>query len=235
MKAFQTTLLPNIDEKIFADIYAQTLTYSLYLSGLNCDNPADELNSDTAYSFLPKSFPLIRELFHQLEDYPEEIKWAINEIVSILKVTDYIAIQKEFADYRKKGKGFSDPYIYFYEDFLYHYDKQQRKIRGVYYTPEPVVSYIVKSIEKILKEKFKIKDGFLNKDVTVLDFACGTGTFLLNVFNSAIEQAQKIGDSETVKKIVNERLLKKFFGFELLVAPYVVSHLKISEFFYFKS
>ncbi|OGU41750.1 MAG: hypothetical protein A2X61_00385 [Ignavibacteria bacterium GWB2_35_12] len=228
--AFKDTLLSLLDTKYFADIYSQTLTYGLFLSALNCNDPKKELNKDTAYSLLPNTFPLIKELFHRLDDFPGEITWAVDEIITILKVTDFSEIKKEFAEYRDKGKGFSDPFIFFYEDFLKHYDPQQRKIRGVYYTPEPVVSFIVRSIESILKDTFEIKNGFTGKNVTVLDFACGTGTFILNVFKLALEQAREIGDKQTINKVLNEQLISNFYGFELLVAPYVVAHLKISEY-----
>ncbi|MDQ1265155.1 MAG: methyltransferase, partial [Bacteroidota bacterium] len=229
-RAFEATIMPKLNKRYFADIYAQTLTYGLFLAALNCEEPEKQLNHKTAFDLLPNTFPLIKELFHNLEIFPSEIVWAIDEILTILKVTDYTAIKKEFADYRQKEQGFNDPFIFFYEDFLKHYDKKQRELRGVYYTPEPVVSFIVRSIEIILKETFGINDGFINKDVTLLDFATGTGTFLLNSFKLALEQARKIGDRETVNKILNEQIIKNFFGFELLVAPYVVAHLKISEF-----
>ncbi len=229
-EAFKHTLIPTLDEKYFSDIYSQTLTYGLFLSALNCNEPLTKLNKDTAYSLLPNTFPLIKEFFHRLDDFPGEIVWAVDEVISILKVTVFSEIQKEFAEYRNKGKGFNDPFIFFYEDFLYHYDPQQRKIRGVYYTPEPVVSFIVRSIENILKNTFEIKNGFLGKNVTVLDFACGTGTFLLNVFKQALEQTRKIGDKQTINKVLNEQLINNFYGFELLVAPYVVAHLIISEY-----
>ncbi|MBM2813381.1 MAG: Adenine specific methyltransferase [Ignavibacteria bacterium] len=227
---FKESILHQIDEKDFADIYAQTITYSLFLAALNCDSPKIQLNQTTAFSLLPKSFPLIKELFHRLDDFPSDIIWSIEEIISILKVTDFTAIKKEFAEYRHKEQGFNDPFIFFYEDFLKHYDKSQRELRGVYYTPEPVVSFIVRSIEVILKEKFLINDGFINKDVTLLDFAAGTGTFLLHAIKQAIEQALKLGDKQTVNKILNEQVLNNFYGFELLVAPYVIANLKISEY-----
>ena len=227
---FKNTLLPQLDIEYFADIYSQTITYGLFLSALNCDEPATELNKNSAYYKLPNTFPLIKELFHSIENFPREIVWAIDEIISILKVTDFTAIKKEFAEYRNIEKGYSDPFIFFYEDFLKHYDKAQREIRGVYYTPEPVVSFIVRSIEMILKDFFGIKDGFINKDVTALDFATGTGTFFLHLLKHSIEQARKIVDKDTVNKVLNERILDNFYGFELLVAPYVVAHLKISEY-----
>lgn len=228
--AFKDTLLPLLDNEYFADIYAQTLTYGLFLAALNCDDPLQMLNKDAAYRLLPNTFPLIKELFHRLDEFPAEIVWAVDEIISILKVTDFAAIKKEFAEYRRKEQGFNDPFIFFYEDFLKHYDKNQRELRGVYYTPESVVSYIVRSIEIILKKKFQLFDGLISDEVTLLDFATGTGTFLLNSFKHALEEARKFGDKYTVNKILNDRIIGKFYGFELLVAPYVVAHLKISEF-----
>ena len=230
-EVFKESLLPLLEKDFFADIYSQTITYGLFLAALNCNDPKQELNKNSAFSLLPSSFPLIRELFHNIDDFPIEIVWAIDEIISILKVTDFIAIKREFAEYRQKGKGFDDPFIFFYEDFLKYYDKQQRELRGVYYTPEPVVSFITRSVELILKNDFNLKDGFINKDVTLLDFATGTGTFLLHSFKLAIEEAQKIVDKMTVNKILNENIINRFYGFELLVAPYVIAHLKISEFF----
>ncbi|MCX6154765.1 MAG: N-6 DNA methylase [Candidatus Kapabacteria bacterium] len=230
-QAFQDTLLPLLDKKYFADIYAQTLTYGFFLAGLNCDNPKAQLDLNATYRLLPNTFPLIREMFRSFEDFPYSIIWSIEEILSILKVTDFAVIKTEFSEYRNKEQGFNDPFIFFYEDFLKHYDKSQRELRGVYYTPEPVVSFIVRSIEEILKDEFGIKDGFINKDVTLLDFATGTGTFLLQAFKLALEQASKLGDKQTVNKILNEQIISNFYGFELLVAPYVIAHLKISEFF----
>jgi len=229
--AFKDTLLPQLSHKAFSDIYAQTVTYGLFLSALNCDEPREQLNINTAYYMLPTSFSLIKELFHSIENFPAEITWAVDEIISILKVTDFGAIKREFSEYRNKEQGFNDPFIYFYEDFLKQYDKSQRELRGVYYTPEPVVSFIIRSIRQVLIEKLNIKDAFISKNVTLLDFATGTGTFLLNAFKYALEDAEKIADKQTVNKILNERLIPNFFGFELLVAPYVVAHLKISEFF----
>lgn len=228
--AFRDTLLPTLEPYYFSDIYAQTLTYGLFLSALNTDEPKKLLNKITAYSFLPNTFPLIRELFHNLDDFPKDLVWSIDEIITILKATDFTAIRIEFAEYRKKGKGFSDPFIYFYEDFLYHYDATQRKIRGVYYTPEPVVSFIVRSIESILKDEFELADGYINDSVTLLDFATGTGTFILNAFEQAINEAERFADKSTVNRILNEKIIKNFYGFELLVAPYIIANLKISEF-----
>ena len=227
---FRETLLPGLETDYFSDIYAQTICYGLFLGGLNCDSAKEQLNRFTAFSLMPNSFPLIKELFHNLDDFPTEVVWAIDEILTILKVTDYSAIKHEFAEYRNREQGFHDPFIYFYEDFLKQYDKNQRELRGVYYTPEPVVSYIVRSVEEVLKDTFGMPEGYVNDKVTVLDFACGTGTFLLNVFKQALDSAHRYGDKGFVNKMLNERLINRYYGFELLVAPYVVAHLKISEY-----
>lgn len=229
--AFKESLLPELSYEYFSDIYAQTISYSLFLTALNCNDPRKTLTKYSVFQLLPNSFPLIKELFHRIDDFPAEIQWIIEEIITILKATDFYSIKQEFSFYRQKEKRLTDPFIYFYEDFLFEYDPEQRKIRGVYYTPESVVSFIVRSIDIVLKEKFGLKDGFINDNVTLLDFATGTGTFLLSAFNQALTEAQKIGDKEIINRILNERIINNFYGFELLVAPYVVAHLKISEYF----
>jgi predicted helicase len=226
---FQKSLLPDLDQKRFADIYAQTITYGLFLAFLNCEN-SELLNERTAYDYLPQSFSLVKELFHELEQFPKSVLWVIDEIISVLKCVKLESLLKEMSYGETQQENFVDPYIYFYEDFLSHYDKDLKKLQGVYFTPPPVVSFIVRSISKLLRDKFAIYDGFMNNQVTVLDFACGTGTFLVDVFRSAIQQAKKLGDSATVQKEVNGHMLRNFYGFELMVAPYVVAHLKISQF-----
>ena len=123
-----------------------------------------------------------------------------------------------------------DPFIYFYEDYLKAYDPAMRKSRGVYYTPPPIVNFIVRAVDDILKESFGIPEGLAdNRRVTVLDFACGTGTFLLEVFQRIFDN---IGgpDSGRADPIMREHLLKNLFGFEYLIAPYTIAHLKLSQY-----
>ena len=123
-----------------------------------------------------------------------------------------------------------DPFIYFYEDYLKAYDAATRKSRGVYYTPPPIVNFIVRAVDDILKESFGIRDGLAdNKRVTVLDFACGTGTFLLEAFQRIFDN---IGgpDDGRADLIVRDHLLKNLFGFEYLIAPYTIAHLKLSQY-----
>ena len=123
-----------------------------------------------------------------------------------------------------------DPFIYFYEGYLRAYDKETSKGRGVYYTPPPIVNFIVRAVDDILKASFDIRDGLAaNRRVTVLDFACGTGTFLLEVFQRIFDN---IGgpDSGRADLIVRDHLLKNLFGFEYLIAPYTIAHLKLSQY-----
>ena len=123
-----------------------------------------------------------------------------------------------------------DPFIYFYEDYLKAYDPAMRKGRGVYYTPPPIVNFIVRAVDDILKESFGIADGLADHNrVTVLDFACGTGTFLLEIFQRIFDN---IGgaDSGRADLIVRDHILKNLYGFEYLIAPYTIAHLKLSQY-----
>jgi predicted helicase len=123
-----------------------------------------------------------------------------------------------------------DPFIYFYEDYLKAYDPAMRKGRGVYYTPPPVVNFIVRAIDDILKDSFGIRDGLADhRRVTVLDFACGTGTFLLEVFQRIFDNIGGL-DAGRADLIVREHILKNLFGFEYLIAPYTIAHLKLSQY-----
>ena len=168
----------------------------------------------------------------------------VEEILSIVNGLDMAAIHEDLsfrqrraisrkvrAEDEEEHRLFErDPFIYFYEDYLKAYDAATRKARGVYYTPPPVVNFIVRAIDDILKDTFGIREGLADhKRVTVLDFACGTGTFLLEVFERVFEQ---IGgaDSGRANLIVREHLIGNIFGFEYLIAPYTIAHLKLSQY-----
>lgn len=219
---FKDTLIEDLKKDEFVDAYVQTITYGLFLAKLNSDVP---INKQSAFIFVPKSMGAIKELFKTIEvqDIPNNISWIIDQIVDIVNHID----MREF----KKRLSFSkiyydkDPYVYFYENFLGSYDKKKKKRKGIYYTPLPVVRFIVNSIDKLLRRDFKI-DGFKGAKLTVLDFATGTGTFLLEAFEKAIQETEP-GLREI---LIREHLLKYFYGFEYLIAPYTVAHLKLSQF-----
>jgi hypothetical protein len=245
--AFRDQIFHDLDIKAFADAFAQMLAYGLFLARLNA-GAGVEVTLDNVRKFIPGSFSLIRELVRFLEEMDEPeyrpSRWVVDEILSIVNGIDLAAIHNDLsfrarkAISRKVKAGDEeehrlfekDPFIYFYEDFLKAYDPAMRKGRGVYYTPPPVVNFIVRAIDDILKDTFKIADGLADhKRVTVLDFATGTGTFLLEVFERIFDT---IGGPEAGKAdgIVREHLTKNIYGFEYLIAPYTIAHLKLSQY-----
>lgn len=244
---FRDQVFHDLTVADFADAFAQMLAYGLFLARLNAgENKTVSL--ENVRSHIPGSFRLIRELVRFLEEMNEpeyeEAKWIVDEVLSIVNGLKLASIQEDLsfrsrkAISRKVRAGDEeehrlferDPFIYFYEDYLKAYDSDMRKGRGVYYTPPPVVNFIVRAVDDILKDKFEIADGLADhKRVTVLDFACGTGTFLLEVFERIFEN---IGGPQAGKAdaVVREHILKNLFGFEYLIAPYTIAHLKLSQY-----
>lgn len=139
-------------------------------------------------------------------------------------------------DFRQKQNR-EDIVIRFYEDFLTAYKPEMRERRGVYYTPEPVVSYMVRSVDVLLKEKFNKPLGLADPEVMILDPACGTGTFLLWICQHIHDRfhteraaiVAKVGDISW-SEYVSDHLLPRIFGFELLMSPYAIAHLKLGLF-----
>lgn len=245
-EAFRTQIFRDLALKEFADAFAQMLVYGLFLARLN--SGVDIVTLSNARDFVPRTFHLIRELVDFLAEMERkeyrEVRWVIEEVLSIVNslkldsIHEDLSFRQRKAIHRKLRAGDEeehrlferDPFIYFYEDFLKAYDKDMRKSRGVYYTPPPIVNFIVRAVDDILKESFAIRDGLADhKRVTVLDFACGTGTFLLEVFQRIFDN---IGGADAGKadQIVREHLLKNMFGFEYLIAPYTIAHLKLSQY-----
>lgn len=238
-ETFKEQLYKELDFTEFADSLAQTLTYSLFLARLN-NTSGKEIDLYNAKAFIPKSFPLIRAMsgfLDNLEDL-DSIKWLIEEILYIINHIDIISIIKELNKASEKDLlghyttqfTHKDPYLHFYETFLSQYDPRLREIRGVYYTPASVVSFIINAIDSILKTEFALQNGLgaslERANITLLDFATGTGTFLLEAFRKALESTPKDSARYEPKK-----LLKQFFGFEFLIAPYTIAHLKLSQSF----
>jgi predicted helicase len=205
------------------DAYSQTITYGLFLSKIGSH---DGVKRESAVSFIPSSIKIIKTIFMNItgDQLPKELSWIVDEIVDILNTTD---IKKILSEFVFEGKNYKDPFIHFYENFLEEYDPKKRKHLGVYYTPEPVVSFITKSINEILKKEFGKSTGFADDSVKVLDFATGTGTFLANSFVLALKEIRKAGLTGIERQKIRNHLLKDFYGFEILVSPYVISHLKL--------
>lgn len=236
---FKETLYKELSYEEFCDSFAQTLTYSLFLAKLNNDT-AKEIDLNNAKKFIPKSFPLIRSMSGFLDDSfenLENIKWLLEEIINIINHIDITSIIKELNKTGEKDlfnrptilSTHKDPYLHFYETFLASYDPKLREVRGVYYTPAPVVIFIINAVDEVLKQDFNHKKGLseaLDKNITLLDFATGTGTFLLEAFRKALEPISKNSVNYNPKALID-----KFCGFEFLIAPYTIAHLKLSQSF----
>jgi len=221
LAAFREVLIPDLDEAQFADMFAQTLAYGLFAARVHMP-PDKQFSRESAAFNLPKTNPFLRKLFQEIAgDMPDVIAWAVDDIVELLKHADMAEILKDFG----KGKGKEDPVVHFYETFLAAYDPKMRELRGVYYTPEPVVSYIVRSIDHLLKTRFNRPKGLADENTLILDPATGTGTFLYFVIDQIHQSFAK--QKGAWDDYVANHLLNRIFGFELLMAPYAVAHLKL--------
>jgi hypothetical protein len=242
LQGFRSVLIHDLDAAQFADMYAQTIAYGLFAARVNA--PADEHFSrqHAAYD-LPKTNPFLRQMFGQIAgpELDDRIVWAVDDLAELLARarTDLV-----LADFGKRTRQ-EDPVVHFYETFLKAYDPKMREARGVYYTPEPVVSYIVRSVDHILKTEFGLPDGLADSSmidvpvpgkpketrlvhkVQILDPACGTGTFLAQVIETIRDAVVARHGTGMWPGYVHEHLLPRLHGFELLMAPYAIAHLKL--------
>jgi predicted helicase len=237
LNGFKKVLLHDLTDEQFADMYAQTICYGLFAARCTARGGARFTREQAAYQ-LPKTNPFLRKMFTHIAgpDLDERISWAVDDLAALLDHTDIAAILQDFGRRTRR----EDPVVHFYETFLAAYDPKLRETRGVYYTPEPVVSYIVRSVDHILKTDFKLAGGLADASklkvrgaktatdvhrVLILDPATGTGTFLYGVINHIFESFRN--NRGMWSSYVTEHLLPRLFGFELLMAPYTVAHLKL--------
>jgi hypothetical protein len=218
----------------FTDAFAQVLVYGLFLAKLNSD---EKITLYNAKKYISDSFKLIKELVDFLDELekPEYryTKWIVEEVLTIINNLDLESLLRKLSFNRKTTNEddyhIRDPYVYFYEDFIKEYDKELRISRGVYYTPPPIVNFIIKVVNDTLKDNFDIQDGLANRQkVTVLDFATGTGTFLVEILNQIFDSIPSNSGKRDL--VIKEHILKNIYGFEYLIAPYTIAHLKLSQF-----
>ncbi len=250
-KSFQKVLIHDLTERQFADIYAQTICYGMFAARLHDDTP-DTFSREEAATLIPKTNPFLRKVFQNVAafDVDTSIAWIVDDLAETFRVTDMPKVMKNFG----KATGQADPMIHFYEDFLRYYDPKQKKACGVYYTPEPVVHFIVNAVDEILKSSFGLSEGLADtskvtirqtsnlytdnrtKDhkkyetreyhkVQILDPATGTGTFLAEVVRKIYSGMEN--QKGAWQNYVEEHLLPRLNGFEFMMAPYAVAHLKL--------
>jgi predicted helicase len=221
-EAFKQYLLTGLSKEEFADLYSQTITYGLFAARTRANS---DFNRELAFQYIPPTIGILRDVFRfiSLGKVPLQMQVIIDDIAEVLSVADTNTILHEFY---KEGKG-KDPIIHFYETFLSKYDPALREQRGVYYTPEPVVRYIVNAIHQIIKQKFQLADGLADESITLLDPAGGTLTFPAEAIKIACaEYIGKYGEGN-IKNFIKNQILKNFYAFELMMAPYAIGHLKI--------
>ncbi|MFA4816414.1 type ISP restriction/modification enzyme, partial [Helicobacter pylori] len=228
-KNFKEYLYEELSFEDFSDALAQTLTYSLFLAKLN--HPFEKINLDNVRSSIPENFAVIREMADFLKklDAIKEIQRRLDEILSLINHVNMDSIIKDLNDDK-------DPYLHFYETFLSAYDPKLREKKGVYYTPDSVVKFIINALDSLLKTHFKdaplgLKSALDNENIKLLDFATGTGTFLLEAFRKALETRKTSDGGTSTKEDKYQNLLKQFYGFEYLIAPYAIAHLSLSQAF----
>lgn len=228
----------------FASIFAQCIAYGLFAA--KCNQTTKPFRLEDASREIPRTNPFMRDLFYfitgpNFDDEPYAN--YVRDLVQLLENTDIESVLKDFG----KRKRNEDPIIHFYETFLSRFDPDERERRGVYYTPSSVVSFIVRSIDIILKEQFGCREGladktqveatYLNSDgkpekikshkILILDPACGTGSFLYGIIDHIRNRFSESGNAGQWAGYVREHLIPRLFGFELLMAPYAVAHLKL--------
>ena len=225
-EAFKKYLIGTLTEKQFADLYAQTITYGLFAARTRADG---EFNRKLAFDYIPHTIGILRDVFRfiSLEEPPKSLQIIVDDIAEILNVAD---ANKILHEYHRTGKG-RDPIIHFYETFLATYDPEIRERRGVYYTPEPVVGYIVRSIHSILKSYFDLPDGLASEKVKLLDPAGGTVTFPAEAIRLAADEFKRKYGAGGLHRWIKKHILANFHAFELMMAPYAIGHLKIGFIF----
>jgi hypothetical protein len=221
--AFQKYLIAGLTEDQFADLYAQTITYGLFAARTRAQN---SFNRRMAHDLIPSTIGILRDVFKfiSLEEPSPQMKVIVDDIAAVLNVADVQAI---LTQYFRQGKG-DDPILHFYETFLAEYDPETRERRGVYYTPQAVVRYIVRAVHDLLKTRFGLPDGLADERVTLLDPAAGTLTFPAEAIRLAFQEfTDKYGEGAK-ENLLRRHILPHFYAFELLMAPYAIGHMKIS-------
>ena len=249
-KSFKANLLPALEPDEFADIYAETITYGLFAARFH-DDSLDTFSRQEALENLPATNPFLKGLFEYIAGpaLPKRLTYIVNDLVEVMRASDPHSLFEKYGKFTARN----DPFVHFYEDFLAAYNPKKRKSRGVWYTPEPVVDFIVRAVDDVLKTEFGLADGLadtskvtvdwdtgetnlktgkpvtIRKDVhkvQILDPATGTGTFLAKAVQ-LISDRVKVRAPGKWSSYVEQELLPRLHGFELLMASYAMCHMKL--------
>ena len=240
LQVFKDRLIPDLEPSMFADIYSQTLAYGMFAARLH-DSSTQTFTRQQAAELIPKSNPFLRQFFQHIAGYELDtrIRWIVDELAALFQATNVAELMSKHGQSTQR----KDPFLHFYETFLGEYDSKMRKVRGVYYTPEPIVNFIVKSVDYILREEFKLPKGISDKSkisvknkatkedvvfhkVQILDPATGTGTFLSEIVKY-IREKYFVNQKGIWSDYTSKDLIPRLNGFELLMAPYAMAHTKL--------
>ena len=249
-EAFKANLIHDITVEEFADVYAETIAYGLFAARLHDETP-DSFTRGEALDLLPKTNPFLRELFIYIAgpNLDERLRGVIDELCNVFCATDMERVLRNFGKITAR----QDPFLHFYENFLAEYNPAKRKARGVWYTPEPVVNFIVRAVDEVLKSEFGLPDGLADTSkitidwdtgqnspktgkpahfkkevhrVQILDPATGTGTFLAEVVKLVSERIKSVAPGQ-LSAYIERDLIPRLHGFELLMASYAMCHMKL--------
>lgn len=243
-KAFQDHLIDNLPKDTFAEIYAETIVYGMFSARLHYNGDPTKFTRAMAYESMPRTNPFLRNLFKELgsDAFDHNLKWIVDDLAKVFASCDLYAIMHG----KSKKEESDDPFIHFYETFLAAYNPAKRKSHGVWYTPKPVVDFIVRAVDEVLKSEFGIAEGLANnkkidwatKDedgkkitthvhrVQILDPATGTGTFLAEACKHIIGWVKK-STPNMVSDYITNHLIPRLHGFEVMMAPYAMCHNKL--------
>lgn len=249
-KSFKANLLPALEPDEFADIYAETITYGMFAARFH-DTDLNTFSRQEALEKLPASNPFLKGLFDYIAGpaLPRRLKYIVDDLVQVMRASDPHSLFKDYGKWDARN----DPFVHFYEDFLAAYNPKKRRSRGVWYTPEPVVDFIVRAVDDVLKTEFGLADGLADTSkvtvdwdtgtnhpktgkpitskrdvhkVQILDPATGTGTFLAKAVQLISDRVKARAPGKW-SAYVEEDLLPRLHGFELLMASYAMCHMKL--------
>ncbi len=228
--AIKKMLVHDLSLEAFADMYAQTLVYGLFVARYYDDSP-ETFSRQEARDLVPASNPFLQHFFDHIAgpNFDKRLSYIVDELCEVFAHADTKKLVEEYMED-------ADPIIHFYEDFLKEYDPDLRKKMGAYYTPLPVVNFIVRSVNYILQKDFVLPEGLADTSklsdgrhkVQILDPAVGTGTFISAIIRVIYERLKKQKQDGRWPPYVHNDLLPRLHGFELMMAPYTIAHLKLS-------
>lgn len=232
-ETFRMHLIGDLTEKTFADIYAQTITYGLFAARLHTTTPETFSRAEVPW-FIPQTNPFLRSIFSSIAgaDLDKNVAWIVDDLTKVFR---FVNVKRVMRLYNSSNDHY-DPLLHFYEDFLAAYDPQARRDNGVWYTPHSIVGFMVRSVDEVLQHDFNITDGLASNEmieregrsyhrVQILDPATGTGTFLAEIVNQIYDRYRS--QSGLWQQYVENDLLPRLNGFEILMASYAIAHLKL--------